>query len=60
MGDPLEPGRLWDRLERAVRDWMEPQADDERDVEDPSLPFHLSVTMPLLIVLAALARRAVA
>lgn len=57
MGQPSKTKRLWDRLERAVRDWMDPEAERERDVEDPSLLFHLSITMPLAILVAALARR---
>jgi hypothetical protein len=57
MGEPWNPKGLWDRLERAVRDWIDPEADRERDTEDPSLLFHVSITMPLLILVAAIARR---
>jgi hypothetical protein len=58
LGEPWNPKGLWDRLERAVRDWMDPGADEERDTEDPALLFHLCITMPLLIMVAALVRRA--
>ena len=49
--DPWNPKAMWRRVQRSVRDWMEPE-----DVEpDPSVLFHLTFTMPLVIgVLLAL------
>jgi hypothetical protein len=49
--NPWNPKTMWRRVQRSVRDWMEPE-----DVEpDPSVLFHLTFTMPLVIgVLVAL------
>lgn len=50
---PWNPKTMWQRVQRSVRDWMEPE---EAEAEpDPSLVFHLTFTMPLVIgVLVAL------
>ncbi len=49
------PRGLWDEVRRRVKDWIED--DEESDVEDPSLVFHLALTAPLLIGLLLMARR---
>ena len=49
---PWNPKTMWRRVRRSVRDWMEPE---EAEPADPSLMFHLTFTMPLVIgVLVAL------
>jgi hypothetical protein len=48
---PWNPKTMWRRVRRSVRDWMEP----EEAEPDPSMVFHLTFTMPLIIgVLVAL------
>ena len=48
---PWNPKTMWRRVRRSVRDWMEP----EEAEPDPSLMFHLTFAMPLIIgVLIAL------
>jgi hypothetical protein len=50
-----DPKSLWDELRKAFQDWTH---DDEGPSSDPSMLFHLMLTVPLLIALIAMARLA--
>ena len=47
------PQSLWDRLRRTWEGWM----DEDIDVDDPSILFHLLFATPFLIAFVILARR---
>ena len=47
------PESLWERLQRALEGWM----DEDIDVDDPSLLFHVLFAAPLLIAVVILLRR---
>ena len=46
------PESLWDRLRRALEGWL----DEDIDVDDPSLAFHLFFIAPLLLAVVILMR----
>lgn len=50
------PKAMWHQLCEAVREWMSPE--DEDEVQDPNLLFHLAFVAPLLLGVIAMMRRA--
>ena len=44
---------LWDRLRRTVEGWM----DEDVDVDDPTLAFHIFVAAPFFLAIVILMRR---
>ena len=49
------PKDLWDRMRRTVEGWFEP--DDEVEVDEMALAFHLALIAPLLLAFAFMLRR---
>lgn len=46
------PESLWDRLRRAVEGWL----DEDIDIDDPSIVFHLFFAAPLFLAIVILMR----
>jgi hypothetical protein len=51
-----DPKSLWDELRQAFDDWM--GVDPEQADDDPSMLFHLLFTVPLVMGLIVMLRRA--
>ena len=50
-----DPKSLWDEVRKTFQEWGAEDEDDERS-SDPSLLFHLSFTVPLVIAYLMLSR----
>lgn len=51
-----DPKSVWEELRKTLRSWTGDD-DDERRTVDPSLLFHLMITVPLMLALLTMARR---